>query len=90
MIKFDPRAQPDVWNLYYTEEQFLQHYPKHIYGKYIPQPYYEPERYPCLATEIATMNNPGGADHVMIAYIYDIVDESDGWFKSKSCSSKAV
>jgi hypothetical protein len=90
MIKFEPRDQPDVWNRYHSEEQFRQHYPKHIYGKYMPQPWTEPERYPCFATEIAIMNNPNGSDHAMLAFIYDFEDESDGWFNSKSCSSNAV
>lgn len=88
MIKFNAFEQG--WTRYDSEEQFRLNYPKSIYGKYMPQPFTEPERYPCFATEIAVMPNPQGADDAMLAYIYDFVDESDGWFNSKSCSSKAV
>lgn len=90
MIRFEPRDQPDVWNRYDSEEQFLQHYPKHIPGQYAPRPFADPERYPCLAHEVAIMPKPQGPDDAIIAFIYDFEDESDGWFNSKSCSSKAV
>lgn len=54
-----------------NEEQLLEHYPKHVYGTYRPQPYYEPETYPCWFKEIAIMNNNDGPDHAMLAYIYE-------------------
>jgi len=71
MIKFKDEGLNGQWVLINDEEQFLMYYPEHVRGTYRPQPYYTPEKYPCLCLEIATMNNNNGHDHVMIAYIYD-------------------
>ena len=59
------------WDKISTMEEFLGRYPKPLHGHYRPQPWCEPERFPCLMKEIATIDNPNGADHVFISYIYD-------------------
>ena len=59
------------WTIINSEEDFLRRYPKPLHGHYRPQPWHEPERYPVLMKELATISNPDGADHVFIAYIYD-------------------
>ena len=59
------------WSVIDSEEEFLKQYPKPLYGHYRPQPWCEPERYPCLMKELATISNPNGADYAMLAYIYD-------------------
>lgn len=67
-IQFDPADQGYV--LYRTETEFLGYYPKPLYGHYRPQPWHAPDRYPVFARELATLDNPNGADHVILSYLY--------------------
>lgn len=62
--------QEQDWAILNSEEDFLAQYPQPEYGKYRPQPWAKPERYPCLFKEIARID-PRGADHAILAYIYD-------------------
>jgi hypothetical protein len=59
------------WEIINDQEEFLRRYPKPKHGHYRPQPWSEPNKYPCLVQELATIDNPNGADHIFIAYIYD-------------------
>ena len=69
MIKFD--AEDQSWEQFNSEEEFHAAYPPCKYGQYRPQPFYVPEKYPCLAYEVAVVDNPTGADHAVICFIYD-------------------
>ena len=69
-VQFDPAEQG--YRLYRSEAEFLAQYPKPLYGHYRPQPWQDPERYPVFAKELATLDNPNGADHVFLSYLnYD-------------------
>ncbi len=58
------------WILIESEEKLLKFYPKHIPGRYMPQPHYMPESYPCWYKEICIIDNPCGPDHAVLAYVY--------------------
>ncbi len=69
MIKFDPIKEG--WTLLEKESDLEYHYPKPKWGEYRPQPWTEPHEYPCYFIEVVVMDNPNGADHAILAFIYD-------------------
>lgn len=62
------------WEILENEEQLRKLYPKPEYGKYRPQPYLEPDRYPCFYREEAFISNNNGPDEIVLAYLY-IIEE---------------
>ena len=58
-----------------SHEHFLEIYPKPSYGKYRPQPWSYPDKYPCLFKEIVILSNPNGPDHAVLSFEYDYSDE---------------
>jgi hypothetical protein len=73
IIQFDASEYTMIEN----EEDFHGHYPREKEGHYRPQPWIKPDKYPCLFKELTIMNNPQGADHVILTYIYDFILKSD-------------
>lgn len=53
-----------------NEEEFLVEYPKPLWGCYRPQPWATPEGYPVLMREEAVLDNPNGADHAILSFVY--------------------
>ena len=63
-----------------SKDEWLRlHYPEEKYGEYRPQPWNDPDCYPFWFKELAVLNNPTGADHAMISYIYlhevDVIED---------------
>ena len=78
-LKFDPE-ECDFW--YCNDmEAFLKRYPPHISGKYMPQPFSTPDRFPVWITDVVgfPFNNPNGADHLFLFYLYSdkVVEVAD-------------
>jgi hypothetical protein len=69
MIKIDLENQG--WRLLRSEEDLKLEYPPCKYGEYRPQPFQKPDAYPCYFIELCIMDNRNGADHAMLAYLYD-------------------
>lgn len=69
MIIFEQDQQD--WYRFDSVEEFREQYPKPVYGKYIPQPNFEPEKYPCFAKEVDFKYVSNGPDEYVMAYIYD-------------------
>ena len=70
MVQFDAGD----YILLTCENDLLNYYSKPVYGKYNPQPYSEPERYPCLFIQVCIMHNPNGPDQAVLSYIYDFTE----------------
>lgn len=60
------------WTLLESEEEFRMLYPQPKYGCYRPQPYYDPERYPCWCMEITVIDRYNGPDEAVLAYLYEV------------------
>lgn len=67
-IQFSPTAHG--YQSFLSEAEFLSLYPLPAEGKYRPQPFHAPERYPVFAKEICLLNNPSGDDHLIFSYFY--------------------
>lgn len=53
-----------------NKEEFIENFPKPVYGKYIPQPYSEPLEYPCMVQSMYVIPNSNGADYLILSFIY--------------------
>ena len=60
------------WEKLESEEHLCRLYPLPKYGHYRPQPYYEPDRYPCWYKEIAVIDRWNGPDEAVLAYLYEV------------------
>jgi hypothetical protein len=68
-LKFDPAEVGFVY--YETKEAFLTRYPKHIFGHYMPQPRFDPDRFPVWVYDDGTViDNPNGPDKHALFYLY--------------------
>lgn len=72
IIQFDASE----YRLLTAEEDLISWYPKRRenMNEYRPQPWNWPDKYPCLFKEEAIINNPWGADHAVLGYIYDFTE----------------
>lgn len=61
----------DDYELANDEAHFLSYYPKPMKGRYSPQPYCYPDKYPCLFKEVCTNYVSNGPDEAIIHYEYD-------------------
>lgn len=75
MIKFNEVEQE--WMLFRDELHWDTHYPKPVYGKYIPQPSDRPTEYPCYAKEAAFRYESNGPDEYIMAFIYGAIEVED-------------
>lgn len=70
-IQFDASE----YTLLESEADLLTHYSAPVEGIYRPQPYMTPDKYPCMFKEICILDNPRGADKVILSFIYDFEKE---------------
>ena len=72
IIQFDASE----YTLLNSEEDLFAQYPKRRenMNEYRPQPWLGPDKYPCLFRQEAIINNPWGADHAVLSYIYDFTE----------------
>lgn len=63
------------WVVFESKEQFYDCFPAPKYGFYRPQPWHEPDSFPCIVKEICVIHNSNSPDDVVLCIEYDFIEE---------------